>query len=134
MSFEQLDRSIDADSDSDDELAEQAHMYRSMWWYHVGSLKLLTREITVATMKGKETSGPSSPTSPQAPDLAGLSLKSTPPPRPPAATKPNAPPPPKPPRPVANEPESEPDDDENDPFGDKNVVDTPAFEREEPRW
>lgn len=30
MSFEQFDRSIDADSDSDDELAEQAHLYRSM--------------------------------------------------------------------------------------------------------
>ncbi|KAH8684255.1 hypothetical protein BGZ60DRAFT_162784 [Tricladium varicosporioides] len=30
MTFEQLDRSIDADSDSDDELAEQAHLYRSM--------------------------------------------------------------------------------------------------------
>lgn len=29
MTYEQLDRSIDADSDSDDELAEQAHMYRS---------------------------------------------------------------------------------------------------------
>jgi hypothetical protein len=29
MTFEQLDRSIDADSDSDDELAEQAHLYRS---------------------------------------------------------------------------------------------------------
>lgn len=33
MTFEQLDRSIDADSDSDDELAEQAHMYRSKSWY-----------------------------------------------------------------------------------------------------
>lgn len=32
MTFEQLDRSIDADSDSDDELAEQAHMYRSTWF------------------------------------------------------------------------------------------------------
>jgi LAS seventeen-binding protein 5 len=31
MSFEQLDRSIAADSDSDDEIAEQAHMYRSMY-------------------------------------------------------------------------------------------------------
>lgn len=30
MTFEQLDRSIDADSDSDDELAQQAHLYRSM--------------------------------------------------------------------------------------------------------
>lgn len=29
MTFEQLDRSIDADSDSDDELAEQQHIYRS---------------------------------------------------------------------------------------------------------
>lgn len=28
MTYEQLDRSIDADSDSDDELAEQAHLYR----------------------------------------------------------------------------------------------------------
>lgn len=28
MTFEQLDRSIDADSDSDDELANQRHMYR----------------------------------------------------------------------------------------------------------
>lgn len=30
VTFEQLDRSIDADSDSDDELAEQQHAYRSM--------------------------------------------------------------------------------------------------------
>jgi hypothetical protein len=29
MTYEQLDRSIDADSDSDDELAAQAHLYRS---------------------------------------------------------------------------------------------------------
>lgn len=29
MTFEQLDRSIDADSDSDDEMAEQAHIYKS---------------------------------------------------------------------------------------------------------
>ena len=28
MTYEQLDRSIDADSDSDDELAEQAHAYK----------------------------------------------------------------------------------------------------------
>lgn len=31
MTYEQLDRSIDADSDSEDELAEQAHLYRSMF-------------------------------------------------------------------------------------------------------
>jgi hypothetical protein len=29
MTFEQLDRSIDADSDSDDDMAEQAHLYKS---------------------------------------------------------------------------------------------------------
>lgn len=29
MTFEQLDRSIDADSDSDDELAQQQHLYKS---------------------------------------------------------------------------------------------------------
>ena len=29
MTFEQLDRSIDADSDSEDDLAVQAHLYRS---------------------------------------------------------------------------------------------------------
>lgn len=28
MTYEQLDRSIDADSDSDDEMAAQAHAYR----------------------------------------------------------------------------------------------------------
>jgi hypothetical protein len=31
MTFEQLDRSVDADSDSDDDLAEQAHLYRSTY-------------------------------------------------------------------------------------------------------
>ncbi len=31
MTFEQLDRSIDADSDSDDDLAHQAHLYRSTY-------------------------------------------------------------------------------------------------------
>lgn len=31
MTFEQLDRSIDADSDSDDDIAEQAHLYRSKY-------------------------------------------------------------------------------------------------------
>lgn len=29
MTFEQLDRSVDADSDSEDEMAEQAHLYKS---------------------------------------------------------------------------------------------------------
>ena len=86
-------------------------------------------------MKGKETSPTLSPAAPaQPPDVGGLSLNShTGPPRPPAASKPNPPPPMRPPRPVANEPDSEPED-ENDPFGDKNVVETPAFEKGEPKW
>ncbi|ROV91042.1 hypothetical protein VMCG_09602 [Cytospora schulzeri] len=62
MTFEQLDRSIDADSDSDDELAEQAHMYRN----------------------------------------------------------------------YADA--SDDDEDENDPFADRNAVSTPNVERHEPAW
>jgi len=38
MTFEQLDRSIDADSDSEDDLAEQAHMYRSEYMGHAPPL------------------------------------------------------------------------------------------------
>ncbi|KAK2074729.1 hypothetical protein P8C59_008913 [Phyllachora maydis] len=48
MTYEQLDRSIDADSDSDDELAEQVHLYR----------------LAAEKGKGKE---PSSPTIADAP-------------------------------------------------------------------
>jgi hypothetical protein len=69
MMFEQLDRSIDADSDSDDELAEQAHLYR----------------MVTEKAKGKQ---PSSPTSPPASGMAGLHLSPSrppPPPRPSAA-------------------------------------------------
>lgn len=35
MTYEQLDRSIDADSDSEDELAEQVHLYRSKFFSFV---------------------------------------------------------------------------------------------------
>ncbi|KAM5363722.1 hypothetical protein ACJZ2D_011869 [Fusarium nematophilum] len=88
MSFEQLDRSIDADSDSDDELAEQAHLYR------------------MATLKGKEAmakaaNAQQSPTGSQPPDLSELTISPSPthvaPPRPPPMSK--AAPPPQPPRP-----------------------------------
>ncbi|KAI9900628.1 hypothetical protein N3K66_004890 [Trichothecium roseum] len=115
MTFEQLDRSIDADSDSDDEIAEQAHLYR------------------MAALKTDPTGSSSSPTS-AAPDLSGLSIN-------PESASPA--PPPQPPRPTAaparqdastdSEPEDDDDDDDN-PFGDKNVVETPAFESGEPKW
>ncbi|KIH88230.1 vhs domain containing protein [Sporothrix brasiliensis 5110] len=62
MLFEQLDRSIDADSDSDDDLAEQAHRYRM---------------IQEQAAKDKESgSTPASPTSASAvvPDFATLNL------------------------------------------------------------
>jgi hypothetical protein len=116
MSFEQMDRSIDADSDSDDELAEQAHLYR------------------MATMRGKEAQGAPSPTSTHPPDLGALSLEAAP--KPAAAPAPPRPPPAQPQRPAAQQhPEPEEDeDDDDDPFADRNVVETPALERGEPRW
>lgn len=104
MSFEQLNQSIDADSDSDDELAEQAHLYR------------------MAALMSKEDQPAVHP-----PSLSGLSLD-------PAAVSRTAPAAPaRPPRKPVAEPALS-DDDDGDPFGDKNVVETPAHEREEPRW
>jgi len=64
ITFEQLDRSIDADSDSDDELAEQTHLYR------------MAQE--------KAAAGSAGPTSPTSPKPARV-----PPPRPPASSKPS---------------------------------------------
>ncbi|KAI8674959.1 hypothetical protein NCS57_00395400 [Fusarium keratoplasticum] len=130
MSFEQFDRSIDADSDSDDELAEQAHLYR------------------MATIKGKEAmakaANAQSPTTSQPPDLSELTISHSPthaaPPRPPPMSKPAhsapPPPPPQPPRPVAAPVVTNMDDDEDDddPFGDKHELDTPGVERDQPRW
>ena len=107
LAFEQLDQSIDADSDSDDELAEQAHMYR------------------MVTQKAQEERAV---TGGAAPDLAGLKIDA----------------PPKPPRPAAparndsgltasDEDQDDAVDDDN-PFGDQNVVQTPMTERGPPRW
>ncbi|KAF6811915.1 vhs domain-containing protein [Colletotrichum musicola] len=112
MTFEQLDRSIDADSDSDDELAEQAHIYR------------------MVTEKAKQSM------SPPPPDVSGLSIGNTPSPRPPAPPRPNprskpspaipTPAPPMPPRPpvqpVQQDSEEEEEDDDDNPFADKNAL------------
>ncbi|KAI8635613.1 hypothetical protein F5Y19DRAFT_16801 [Xylariaceae sp. FL1651] len=125
MTFEQLDRSIDADSDSEDELAEQAHLYR------------------MATEKHKQPMSPTDPATPSSPipDMAGLNLNSSPPPRPLAPARPSAqsksPAPPRPaPLPARHdEPEDDyTDEDENDPFADRNAVETPMVERGEPKW
>ncbi|KAJ8129581.1 hypothetical protein O1611_g4050 [Lasiodiplodia mahajangana] len=125
MTFEQLDRSIDADSDSEDELAEQAHLYR------------------MATEKHKQSTSPTSPASPSSPvaEMAGLSLnpsvspRRSAPPRPSAQSKPPAPARPiSPPSRRYETDEESADEDENDPFADRNAVETPMVDREEPRW
>ncbi|TGJ88197.1 hypothetical protein E0Z10_g607 [Xylaria hypoxylon] len=125
MTFEQLDRSIDADSDSEDELAEQAHLYR------------------MVAEKHKQSTSPTDPASPSSPvaDMAGLSLnpsispRRSAPPRPSPQSK--MPAPPRPLSPPSRHGESDNDsaeEDENDPFADRNAVETPMVEREEPRW
>ncbi|OTA92869.1 hypothetical protein M434DRAFT_396147 [Hypoxylon sp. CO27-5] len=120
MTYEQLDRSIDADSDSEDELAEQAHLYR------------------MATEKHKQAMSPTSPSSPVS-DMAHLSInpspppRPVPPPRPSAASKPTIstrPPPP----PESDEEDDYADEDENDPFADRNALVTPRVEKGEPNW
>ncbi|KAH7157598.1 hypothetical protein B0J13DRAFT_520329 [Dactylonectria estremocensis] len=125
MTFEQLDRSIDADSDSDDELAEQAHLYR------------------MVALKGKEAMATGhSPTTSQPPDLSDLNITTPPkpaaPPRPPPMSKPGQRmPPPQPPRPAAPPAPlqvSKAEEEDDDPFGDSHGIDTPAVEREQPRW
>ncbi|GAP88300.2 putative vhs domain-containing protein [Rosellinia necatrix] len=125
MTFEQLDRSIDADSDSEDELAEQAHLYR------------------MATEKHKQSMSPKEPASPSSPvaNMASLSLnpsvspRRSAPPRPSTQSKPVAPPRPAlPPSHHDGADEDSAEEDENDPFADRNAVETPMVEREEPRW
>ncbi|OBT77532.1 hypothetical protein VF21_04565 [Pseudogymnoascus sp. 05NY08] len=103
MTFEQLDSSIDADSDSDDELAEQAHAYRML------------------QEKGKAVDG-------AAAELAGLNLSPAS-----AAPAPVAPPRPAAPPVVDNYDSVEEEDDDN-PFGDANALESPALERDEPKW
>jgi hypothetical protein len=82
---------------------------------------------TVITQKAQEERA----TTAKVPDISGLSLNTAPkqqaparPPRPAApARKPSS---------ISSEEEEEEDDD--DPFGDKNVISTPAAERAEPGW
>jgi hypothetical protein len=110
MTFEQLDRSIDADSDSEDEAAEQAHLYRS-----TAPLRLPISQIlkaTVAVEKGKDTANASYA-------LAGLRISSG---------SSNSLQPKAPPRPVQQPADDDSDEedieeeDENDPFADRNAV------------
>jgi hypothetical protein len=81
--------------------------------------------FAVAQMKGKE----AQQTQHTADDFAGLSLND-------AGGKKSAtpPPPPRPPRPAVQRQDTEEEEDEDDPFGDSNVVETPAIEKGQPRW
>ncbi|KAL1850114.1 hypothetical protein VTK73DRAFT_9750 [Phialemonium thermophilum] len=134
MTFEQLDRSIDADSDSDDDVAEQAHLYRM---------------ATERAAKGKDPASPTaddfSSSPPPTSGIANLNISGGRPPSPPAPPRPprpsalSKPPLPASPRPAPAENESDggenvDDEDENDPFADRNAVVTPKVERGEPRW
>lgn len=140
MTFEQLDRSIDADSDSEDELAEQAHLYRSKSSLNCIVLRMLT--ITVATEKGKAGMFPDdgANTGGPVPEMDDLSIAPPMPPRPTAPPRPSAMSKsslaPKPPVPPVHTDDGDDDisEDENDPFADSNAVATPAVERSEPRW
>lgn len=127
MTFEQLDRSIAADSDSDDELAEQQHLYRSTS-PRPEILPGTDVRATVATEKAKAGT----------PDVSGLSINPPQqPPRPgskPSSTSPTGAGPHRPPRPPVQPPPEEEEEDDDDPFSDKNVVETPAIEKGQPRW
>ena len=147
LTYEQLDHSVDADSDSEDELAEQAHLYRSELPFPITFPvpSLIRPPVTsyanahiVAQLRGRE-SNPTSPISPMSPtdtpDITGLGISESPPrpappPRPSANTKP-------PPSMQAERPryysddESEDDDDDN-PFADRNALaPTPVVEQGE---
>ncbi|KAI0003606.1 hypothetical protein F4779DRAFT_601337 [Xylariaceae sp. FL0662B] len=121
MTYEQLDRSIDADSDSEDELAEQAHLYR------------------MASEKNKQPMSPTSPTGPSSPvpEMAGISINPSPsprpvaPPRPSASSKPNMNPRVSPPGPPSDEEDDYEEEDEDNPFADRNEVKTPKMDGSE---
>lgn len=136
MTFEQLDRSIDADSDSEDDMAEQAHAYRSKLALFEGlrysmscmHANLTLRHVKVASERAKQQASPTSP-SPVS-QMAGLSISRSPPPppRPSASSKP-----PPPPRPAARQ-TPEVDNDDDDPFADSNALPTPGMEKSQPNW
>lgn len=132
MTFEQLDRSVDADSDSEDEIAEQRHAYKSTVSLYSIIFCLLVFLVPFAkpspivlSGKGKSSSNDESLASNQ---LAGLHIS------PPRSKSAEARPPP-PPRPAAAAPVDDyEEEDENDPFADSNALQTPAVEKDGPRW
>ncbi|KAB8294279.1 hypothetical protein EYC80_009705 [Monilinia laxa] len=106
MTYEQLDRSIDADSDSDDDMAEQAHLYKMAELSHAERSHTEPKNSDAAAQQ-----------------LAGLSLSPKSPLSPSRIAHRPAPPTPMrsahPPAPESEEDE----EDENDPFADCNALD-----------
>ncbi|KAM0741491.1 hypothetical protein ACQRIT_004348 [Beauveria bassiana] len=129
MTYEQLDQSIDADSDSDDEIAEQAHLYKM-----------------VAAQTGKDASTAATHETPAAdrltlnepsPVTANFSSGQTP--LASAAAAATASPKTAHHRPPVVAPgddleSASEDEDEDDPFADSHAAGTPAVERSEPGW
>ncbi|OAA74386.1 enth/vhs [Akanthomyces lecanii RCEF 1005] len=118
MTYEQLDQSIDADSDSDDEIAEQAHLYRMV---AAQKAKDPTHETPAADRLALNEPGPATAHAPPS-RLDGAPQHRRPPVVAPGDDLESA---------------SEDDDEEedaDDPFADRNFVGTPAAERHEPRW
>ncbi|KAA8566011.1 hypothetical protein EYC84_009811 [Monilinia fructicola] len=112
MTYEQLDRSIDADSDSDDDMAEQAHLYKMAELSHA--------ERSHAERSHAERRNSDAATQ----QLAGLSLGPKSPLSPPRiAHRPAPPTPVRSAHPPAPESEEDDDEDENDPFADRNALD-----------
>ncbi|TGO54379.1 hypothetical protein BCON_0108g00250 [Botryotinia convoluta] len=110
MAFEQLDRSIDADSDSDDEMAEQAHLYKMAEINNAErkagrrASDATTQQLHDLTLGTGPLTGPHSPTKP---------AHRPAPPTPVQTTYPRA---------QESEDEEE-EEDENDPFADRNALD-----------
>ncbi|KAM3533524.1 hypothetical protein MY4038_003207 [Beauveria bassiana] len=156
MTYEQLDQSIDADSDSDDEIAEQAHLYKSMSppvpssspQQHGASMPniALPPPTVVAAQRGKDASTAATHETPAAdrltlnepsPVTANFSSGQTPLASAAAAT--TASPKTAHHRPPVVAPgddleSASEDEDEDDPFADSHAAGTPAVERSEPRW
>ncbi|KAM3553927.1 hypothetical protein MY1884_006407 [Beauveria asiatica] len=128
MTYEQLDQSIDADSDSDDEIAEQAHLYKMVAAQRGKDASTAATHETPAAdrltlnepspVTGKFPSG----TAPLAPAVAATASPQTPHHRPPVV------------EPGDDLESASEDEDEDDPFADSHATGTPAVERSEPRW
>lgn len=93
----------------------------------------------MASEKGKQSVSPTNPASP-IPEMDDLNINpSLPPrpkapPRPSAASKPRVIPQPTPQMTQVDEDDESAEEDENDPFADRNALSTPQAEKTEPRW